>query len=493
MNRTFLFLSLFLIILNCSRENNTDGVYDINNKFSIAELHEDYQLLRTALEEAHAGLYRYTTKEEFDLFFDSLRTQIDTEMTEIEFFRFLVPLIAKINCVHTGIVLSSNYEIAVKALRKYFPFKLTFISGKAYIVKSYDKGNKVTPGSELIAINKLRINKLLTILFRRMSSDGQNNTYKYRFLDRYFPELYFNLIAQPDSFKISFIPYGQEKSQIHTLTAISLKEIIKRRPSFQELYKECLKFRIIEDSKIAVLTVQTFIPRIVEQLNINYTNFIDSTFSEIKKQNIDNLIIDIRWNDGGKEHFIYYLLSKFLPEPFQYYSRVDAPRTRFSFLKHTDKGFLFKYFYPLTYRKDKSTGRYLLRGSWNKHIQPTKAHFNGNVYILMNGYSFSGAAEFAALAHSNDKNNKIKLIGEETGGAYYGNNSGDWISLALPNSKITVRIPLRSYLLAVSDYPYPDRGVVPDIEVNPKIENVINGKDTELDFTINFIEQSKSL
>jgi hypothetical protein len=108
--------------------------------------------------------------------------------------------------------------------------------------------------------------------------------------------------------------------------------------------------------------------------------------------------------------------------------------------------------------------------------------------VLTDGWSFSAASDFCAIADYNGRN-KITFIGEETGGAYYGNNSGDWIKLILPNTHIQIGIPMRFYLLAVADYTCSDRGVLPDFEITPDIKDVLSGNDTQLKFALDLISR----
>lgn len=100
--------------------------------------------------------------------------------------------------------------------------------------------------------------------------------------------------------------------------------------------------------------------------------------------------------------------------------------------------------------------------------------------------SISGSADVAALAHYHKK---AVFIGEETGGAYFGNSSGDFLNLTLPVTRIRLRIPIRGSMLSVSDYPYLDRGVLPDYSIELKIEDLLKGVDTELNFAIDIINK----
>ena len=107
-----LLIFVFGIIITCCTGNQeTSRTFDIAHKFELEELTKDYAVMRTALEEAHPGIYRYTTKEKLDLLFDRLQTDFNTTMTEIEFFRFIAPVIVQIRCGHTGISQKKIYKI----------------------------------------------------------------------------------------------------------------------------------------------------------------------------------------------------------------------------------------------------------------------------------------------------------------------------------------------------------------------------------------------
>jgi len=93
-------------------------------------------------------------------------------------------------------------------------------------------------------------------------------------------------------------------------------------------------------------------------------------------------------------------------------------------------------------------------------------------------------AEFAAVTHYLKR---ATFIGEETWGAYYSNNSGTFVIVTLPNSRLNVGIPMLAYYTAVKDYPAPDRGIIPDYEVRSTVQDILNGKDAVLDFTLQLI------
>ena len=91
----------------------------------------------------------------------------------------------------------------------------------------------------------------------------------------------------------------------------------------------------------------------------------------------------------------------------------------------------------------------------------------------MNGGSFSTTCEFLSNLHYRKR---ASFVGEEAGGGYYGNTSGRFVRVILPNTKVQVIVPLRTYYLAVKDG-NPNRSILPDYEVKPSINDVLSGND----------------
>lgn len=97
-------------------------------------------------------------------------------------------------------------------------------------------------------------------------------------------------------------------------------------------------------------------------------------------------------------------------------------------------------------------------------------NFKGNVYVLINGLSFSVTTGFCAIVQSN---HKAVFIGEETGGAYYVNTSGRFIDVSLPYSSITIHIPTVKYSMSVNYRKNKDKGIIPDYQVIATMNDLV--------------------
>ena len=119
-------------------------------------------------------------------------------------------------------------------------------------------------------------------------------------------------------------------------------------------------------------------------------------------------------------------------------------------------------------------------------MRPAKNAYDGKIYILVNGLTISGASHIAAIASFLKR---AIIIGEETGGAYHGGSSGDFIILTLPNSRLKVRLPIRQYTENLDPkYPWCS-GVIPDYEVPTTITSILENRDEQLKFALKLIQK----
>ena len=111
--------------------------------------------------------------------------------------------------------------------------------------------------------------------------------------------------------------------------------------------------------------------------------------------------------------------------------------------------------------------------------KPSQPTYTGNIYVLIDGSCFSTTSEFLSMLHFHTK---AVFIGEESGGGYYGNSSGATPEFTLPNTKVSIEIPLMNYAMAVKGYSFPDRGIIPDHTIIPSVEDKIENRDIVLEF-----------
>ena len=124
--------------------------------------------------------------------------------------------------------------------------------------------------------------------------------------------------------------------------------------------------------------------------------------------------------------------------------------------------------------RKKADGNYHF-GYFERHFfKPKKKnHFDGRVYIITGGNSFSATALFIQAVMKQDN---VVVVGEETGGGSYGNSAWLIPDVTLPHTKLKFRLPLFR-LVINKDQPKNGRGIFPEIESKPTVELIKNNID----------------
>jgi hypothetical protein len=136
----------------------------------------------------------------------------------------------------------------------------------------------------------------------------------------------------------------------------------------------------------------------------------------------------------------------------------------------------------------KAGDRFYLRNNGIFSIRnPKKNSFSGRVYVLINGSSFSAASILPSkLKHEQ----RAFLVGEETGGANDGTVAGRYSTKKLPNSKLFLPIGLMLIQPDI-ELTHTKKGVMPDKEIVPTTQQVLQKKDIQLEWIMEDIK-SKS-
>ena len=74
-------------------------------------------------------------------------------------------------------------------------------------------------------------------------------------------------------------------------------------------------FRILDDLSTAVIRIRSF----VKHENDDFSGFLKSSFNQINSRNIQNLIVDVRGNDGGHPEYSINVLRYLMDKDFVYF------------------------------------------------------------------------------------------------------------------------------------------------------------------------------
>ncbi|MCS3532173.1 S41 family peptidase [Chryseobacterium sp. JUb7] len=501
---------LFFIILltSCSsiRKHNEQRASCI----SPEKLKEDVDFTYSKLKEMHPKLYWYISKEKLDHQFDSLKKTINEPLTPIQFYFKLQPVIANIREGHLALRIPrkklTRREIKSLDAKKgmFSRFGYYIQDDHLYIIENKDSIENIKPGTEVLSINDIPASEYVKKYRSLISSDGFNTTFQPYFLKDVFFNFYTAENGFTNSAKIETLYEGQRKTitlhrEIKSEKDLEEDKEQEKRTSekkvndyvaFTNSYNRNFKF-LDKDSTIAYIKVKSF--------SSDYSKkFYKETFEKIKNSKSDYLIIDVRNNYGGALDEINNLYSYLSPQPYvlikpsEVTSKLTPLRTNY-FRKSTPLDYALKsIFYPTfvfaqtfsTYKKD---GKVYYKMKANKSAKPQKNVFNGKIFVLINGGSFSASSIITAKL-KNDK--RVTLVGEETGGANDGTVAGFYSYQKLPNSHI--KLPIGLLLVQPNiNFSNTKRGVMPDVTIKETMQDIIDKKDPQLEWVKSEINNEK--
>lgn len=523
------------VLTNCTSVEKYNKI--ISEPIAVEKLQKDINFTQKKLEKYYPNLYGYISKEKLNGQFDSIRLVVNRPMTSKEFYMLISPVIASVRQGHmsTSPALKVLPKKEAKRLIKagdgpMSQFTYEWYKDKLYILKNKSKNKNIKVGAEVVSINAITPQSIYAKYRRTFTSDGFNTSFIRKIFSRKYNTFMLNEIGINDSLTFQFKQKDSVFTQIvgrykkddktkqsnTTKLADSTKitndstEVVAKTPidktkakaerkkkriyGYDETTKEYAKsFRIVkENPTVGVLRIRNFTEG-------NYTRVYDEVFDSIAKSKIETLIIDIRDNPGGRVADVVNLYSYLTDKPFTILQPAGVT-SKTSLWKTGVFRQIPKIAYPIvgavypiymgfsyfrTTKTDNGAYQYRLLGSKPRPNDPL--HFSGKIYVLINGGCFSAAC---ILSSSLKSNPNVTFVGEETGGAYNGTVAGIMPLVRLPSSKIMLRLGLMD-IRTINQTEQQGRGIFPDKEIIPTIEDKVNNKDPEMDWVLEQLKKAK--
>ncbi len=483
-------LLISIVFTSCSVSKN----YNPNKKYSPAELQQDYTLLRNILEKKHPSLYWYTSKDSMDYFFSEGYKAISDSMTELQFgWKIIAPLTSTIHCGHTSFGMSKGWSKFIRNRRiPSFPLYMKIWNDTMVVTGNLNKDDSIIKRGTLItSINGLKTGDMLDRMLDYMVEDGYSNNVNYIRLSESFPYFHRNIFGLYKSYDVGYKDSGGTERNIrlpfYNPPSDSLPKIKKNTPGIKRkklTHRERLdNLRSFEiDSTFSLMTINSF-----SKGHLN--RFFKRSFRRLRKNETNNLVVDIRANGGGEINN-YVLLTKFLRNTsFKVADSAYAVSKGFGpFTRRISSGFLNNIGLLFLTHKEQDD-KYHFR-FWERHtFRPKRRnHFDGNVYVLTNGLTFSASSLFCNSVKGQEN---ITLLGEETGGGWYGNSGILIPDITLPNTGLRVRLPFFR-LVQYHHIPVKGTGVIPDVYIGPVLKDAINGTDTKIEMVKKIISEKEA-
>ncbi|MCB0534763.1 MAG: hypothetical protein H6574_14420 [Lewinellaceae bacterium] len=466
-------------------------------KISVQQMRADLRVLQNAFTSMHPGLYRYRQPAEIAPFFAQLESAIQSPVTCLEAYRLFSEAAGWVQCGHTyanffnqsGLIQQLVFDQPDK-----LPFCTRIIARRLFIEKNASEHSELTRGLEIRSINGVPFAEILNRLLPLVKADGPNNVKRlddlqltglntFESFDAYFP-----LVFPPENSRYTIdltdLRTGQQFSK--TVKAVSRQDrlaiLTERYGPPPSSLDDLWEFKFLHDS-IGYLRLGTFV---TYQMALDWRAFLKNAFDSMKKRRASQLIIDIRGNEGGMDE-VSIELAKYLPgRPIVREAREI--RTRYQKVPADLEPYLTSWdnrFKDLSKETTAVADGYFRVEEANAETQipVNKNAFPGKVYLLTDASNSSATFYLAQLLQ---KNKLATLVGQPTGGSQRGINGGLIAFLRLPNSGIEVDIPV------FGSFPLEEKpagGIVPDVVVEPNLDDVVSGIDTTLEKVFWLIQQ----
>ncbi|MEM9933290.1 MAG: S41 family peptidase [Bacteroidota bacterium] len=450
-------------------------------------LQEDFKALYHSLKISYPSLYRYRSEEYMNHFYTQTLANLQEGNTLRDFYKIISSFISKIGDGHMKVAFPTYFFESEYENKKRFPFKVTFLKEEAFIAENYS-GNDLLSHARILSIEGESIQSLTSKIAEFIPSDGYNVTGKYHKMADNF-SFYYSLVSDTsDSINIDFVPEGQTNVQSASVGLIP-ESTIRQIMVDKHLSPSETTFDYKRKGDVGVMTLSTF------NYPDSFMPFVDESFKEIAEANLKKLILDLRGNGGGEESNAIHLYSYLTTGPFLYYDRyeVNAPPQKTIDQESTLISYETLNFFSSISAIDGENRCILskLEPLGDQFLDPkqlispkSENHFDGEVVVLIDGGSFSATSEVCAIMQ---RDKRATFIGGETGGGFDGNTSGIYDQITLPNSRLTIKVPLVKYVSAVeeADFLY-GRGVIPDFSVNAYGKT---SRDQMMDFALKYLRR----
>jgi C-terminal processing protease CtpA/Prc len=488
---TFIFFVCAVMMVSCSASLPEN--YSPVAKLAPDKLKEDALLLKKIFEANHPGLYWYTSKDSMDVYFNNLYNGIKDSLTEKEFRNRVAIYIAQIHCGHTAVYPSKNYlKYYSQHASKQFPLVLKAKPDSLIVIGSLFVNDSIfKPGIVVTSINGHPTQQIFDSLFQYISTDGYADVLKYQLISFNFPVYYRNSFGLDSIYKVTYIDTAGNSLMAVIKNYDVRTDSIRIKMARAILSPTKKQLRKLKTSSIRSVTYDTAMSmaymRITAFAGDGMKKFFKHTFKTIKSNNIQNLVIDLRENGGGNVAQSIALTKYVTDSPFHFADTAAAFSRSFPYGKYINSSFFYRMIMRFTTVK-RSDERFHFK-YLEKHVfHPKKNnHFDGHIYVLQSGFTFSAASMF--IANIKDQSN-VTLVGEETGGSSYGDNAIHLPRIVLPYSGLHIILPVYRVVMN-SNKPKTGRGIMPNIYASPTSYSIAHSIDAKMEAVKQLIKEKK--
>ncbi|NOU51461.1 hypothetical protein HG263_13065 [Pseudoalteromonas sp. JBTF-M23] len=382
-----IFASIVMLIFATNAAASGASVKPFQHHLSVAQALEDIDQWFNWLHQTHPDLSH--SVKNVDEFYDTvaqIKASINAPLNAMQLWQKMAPLNSMLADGHlkVGHGSSSQWRQWISEGVAFFPFEVKILDGHMIVNCDLAEQNSQYKGAKIVSVN----GKSATVILNKLLTNTHGDTLAFRenVLQSQFNRLFYMTFGSQETFSIEL----EHNNKIHNIT-VKAKSAI---PSSLAQQSFADAFNISYSNTTALLTVNTFAWDDFKQ----FLTYMDNTFSAIKDNKVNHLIIDIRNNGGGNDDmWMAGILRYIADKPYRHFSTYRSK----ILLKYRDPGQI--------------VGD-IEQGENTRLIQPEPElsnFYHGKTSLLIGTGTYSSAIVFANTVQGYDF---AKLIGSPTGG-----------------------------------------------------------------------------
>lgn len=496
----------------------------LETKIDVKDLQEDVDFAYQKLKNKQPDLDWFVPMHQLDFKFDSFRKAIQKPMKSIEFYHQFAQVVGEIGQAHTFLIppMKKMTKKENKAYKETIgPFSQLGIhfEPEFILLTANNSDDKSIPlGEKITHVNNHSVKDLYQKYSKTEYSDGYNTTFVQNRIRKNFSHYFTLEYGIQDTLKLQFEikdsvfikkVFRKSTKKDKNIKITKSDSVQKPKTSKTERKKIKLKQRNFgydftkknyaielsfptQDSTVAVLKIRNFTKGVPKKA-------YREVFESIANYEVKDLILDVRNNGGGyakdaRELFAYFYKDEI---PFTQKAKVTSKTSiAFSYpqmLPWAGKIIGFPFWLSasvgdLVRTQKQIDGEYYYKIFSSKPYKIEDNHYEGNLYVLINGGSFSATSLLISML---DQYTDAIFVGEESGGNYTGTVAGRLPVYRLPNSKLNLRVGLMSFRPNLKIEESDGHGKFPDVEVIPTEEDIRKRRDPQLKTVLSLIEQNQ--
>jgi C-terminal processing protease CtpA/Prc len=435
------------------------------------QMKADLDYLNKYLRKWHPTYYAYTNKMQMEAYYSRLKDSCTKEMTAADFRTTVRKAVNQVHCGHMGVF---GFKGATDKDIELFPLKVWVLNDRLFVKSIIEEDTLLSIGDEILDINGEKTTDLIVKMAELAMTDALNTTRKMFSLELNFSVYHFFTYGKQDNYVLTI------KNKMGNISTVTVKSEIPKAPKVISKSTKDSANCLIKGNSVALyktdFDAQTAIVDIDNFNGAKQGKTFRQIFKHLRKNQIKNMVIDLRNNGGGGVFKGNKLLGYLLDAPIR--PLVISRKPNLTFINPRFKGGFLERITPILFTLNPL--QYPNRNGWNHcfvFFKKYRNHFDGNVYILTNGGTFSMASYVASYLKYKKQ---AVIVGEETGGSEYASRAMAGGHIKLPNSEVKIQLNIYQlkHLIGIEDKAH---GLLPDHAIEYSIDDKLANKDLEME------------